>query len=76
VDRSLVVASGIVESAESYANFAAGQYGRFLGRPPGPGDVAYWVGRLQGGMAPEAVEAEFVSYAVDLDAADAYTPPR
>ncbi len=38
-----------------------GLYGELLGREPGPGDLAYWVGQLQAGITPAGVISAFLS---------------
>ena len=60
---TLAVASGIVHSTENFDNFVIGEYATLLGRAPDIGGFNAWVGQLQNGVSPEAVEAGFVSSA-------------
>jgi hypothetical protein len=58
---SLFVATQIVHSLEHDQDFVTGEYLRFLGRAPDASGFNTWVGALAQGMAPETVEAGFVS---------------
>jgi hypothetical protein len=57
----LGVANGILLSTENLNNFVTGEYLRFLRRGPDPVGLSSFVAQLQSGLAPEAVEAAFVS---------------
>jgi hypothetical protein len=54
------VAAHIIQSAENFGNFVAGDYLRFLRRPADTAGFDTFVGALEGEVAPEAVEAAFV----------------
>jgi hypothetical protein len=60
---TLAVASGIVHSTENFDNFVITEYATLLGRAPDVGGFNFWVGQLQNGMSPEAVEIGFVTSA-------------
>jgi hypothetical protein len=55
------VASAIVNSPEHFADFITGEYAQFLRRAPDPGGLNFFLGQMEQGMSPEAVEAAFVS---------------
>jgi hypothetical protein len=55
------VASEIVNSPENFADFIAGEYVRFLRRPPDAVGLNFFVASMEQGLSPEAVEAAFAS---------------
>jgi hypothetical protein len=55
------VASEIVRSQESISDFVQGEYRGFLHRTQDTAGFNFFVGRLQAGVAPEAIDAAFVS---------------
>jgi Domain of unknown function (DUF4214) len=58
---SLVVASAIVHSNESYGVFITSEYSRYLNRLPDTGGFNFFMAQMQLGVAPEVIEAEFVA---------------
>jgi len=58
---TFAVASAIVHSQESISDVVTADFARFLGRNPDTAGFNSFVSQLQGGVAPEFVEAEFVS---------------
>jgi hypothetical protein len=58
---TLNVASAIVNSPEHFADFVAGEFVRFLRRPPDAAGLNSFVASMEQGLSPEAVEAAFVS---------------
>src|ERR1700682_1927196 len=58
---TFVVASAIVHSNESYADFITLDYSRFLNRAPDAAGFSFLLTQMQNGVAPEVIEAEFVS---------------
>jgi uncharacterized protein YkwD len=57
------VANQLTHSAESYAYFITQAYLRYLGRGPDGAGLSYWVGRMQGGLSDERLEAGFLGSA-------------
>ncbi len=58
---NVAVASGIIRSAESFQNFVTQDYLQFLRRAPDPVGLTFWGLQLERGLAPEVVDAAFVS---------------
>jgi hypothetical protein len=54
------VAETLTQSQESYAYFVTQAYQHFLGRTPDASGLDYWVGRMQGGLTDEHLEAGFL----------------
>jgi hypothetical protein len=59
--QTFAVASGVVNSAENYGDFIAQEYSNLLGRAPDASGFNYWLGQLESGVSPEAVEAGIAS---------------
>jgi len=60
-NATFAVASAIVHSNESYADFITLDYSRLLNRAPDPAGFRFLLTQMQNGTAPEVIEAEFVS---------------
>jgi hypothetical protein len=58
---TLRVVSGIILSSEHFQDFVTQDYLQFLRRTPDPLGLTFWVLQLQRGVAPEVVDAAFVS---------------
>jgi hypothetical protein len=56
-----IIASDITHSAENFASIVTAAYQQYLHRNTDPGGVAYWVGRLQSGLADEQLEANLLA---------------
>jgi len=55
------VAHALTHSAEYFANFIKNAYGTYLGRAPDAQGLAWWTGRMQGGVTDEQLEAALTS---------------
>jgi uncharacterized protein YkwD len=55
------VAETLTHSQENYAHFVTRAYQSYLGRAPDSSGLSYWVGRMQGGLTDERLEASFLA---------------
>jgi hypothetical protein len=59
--QTFAVASGILNSPENYGDFIMQEYSNLLGRAPDYSGFNYWLGQMESGVAPEAVESGIAS---------------
>ncbi len=57
---TLAVAQALAHSRENCANLVTGMYGNYLDRAPDAAGLNYWVGKMQGGLTDEHLEASFL----------------
>jgi hypothetical protein len=60
---TFAAASLILHSTESYADLVTSEYQQFLGRAPDTNGFVFFVNQLQNGVAPQVIDAEFLSSA-------------